>query len=89
MEVCNQSYILFKVNTESEAKSLLSYLKCRLPNFMLFLRKISQDIQESSIKWIPLPLLNQEWTDKKVYKYFNLSKNDIDVIKNSNIIGFP
>jgi hypothetical protein len=87
-ELCNQSYVLFEVVNEEEATSLLSYMKCRLPNFMLSLRKASQDICESTCKWIPLPPLNKEWTDVEVYKYFKLSEDDIKLINDTNIIGY-
>jgi hypothetical protein len=87
-EIHTGSYISFKVSNEDEALSLVSYLKCRLPNFMLSLRKNSQDIQEQSIKWIPLPPLNKEWTDKEVYKHFNLSAEDIHLIHETNIVGY-
>jgi len=87
-EIHTGSYISFKVSNEEEAKSLLSYIKCRLPNFMLSLRKNSQDIQEQSIKWIPLPPLNKEWTDEEVYKHFKLSEDDIKLINDTNIIGY-
>jgi site-specific DNA-methyltransferase (adenine-specific) len=87
-EVHTGSYISFKVNSLEEAKSLLSYLKCKLPNFMLLLRKISQDISESTCKWIPLLPLNQEWDDESIYNYFELSNDDINLIKNTKIIGY-
>ena len=87
-EIHTGSYISFKVSNEDEAKSLLSYMKCRLPNFMLSLRKNSQDIQEQSIKWIPLPPLNKEWTDEEVYKHFNLLEEDIKLINDTNIVGY-
>jgi hypothetical protein len=86
-EICNQSYVLFEVANEEEAISLLSYMKCRLPNFMLSLRKASQDICESTCKWIPLPPLHKEWTDDEVYKHFKLSQEDIQLIQ-TNIIGY-
>ena len=87
-EVNTGSYIAFKVNSKNEADSLLSYLKCRLPNFLLSLRKISQHISESTCKWIPLPPLNVLWTDDKVYKYFKLSRDDITLINCTNIKGY-
>ena len=88
-EICNQSYVLFEVGNEEEAKSLLSYMKCRLPNLLLSLRKASQDICESTCKWIPLPpLLNKEWTDEEVYKHFKLSEDDIKLINDTNIVGY-
>ena len=87
-EIYTGSYIGFKIDDIEEAKSLLSYMKCRLPNFMLSLRKISQDISESTCKWIPLPPLDREWTDEKIYEYFKLSVEDIKLIKETNIIGY-
>jgi site-specific DNA-methyltransferase (adenine-specific) len=87
-EIHTGSYISFNVNSEDEAKSLLSYMKCRLPNFMLSLRKNSQHINESICKWIPLPPLNKEWTDDEVYKHFKLSEDDIKLINDTNIVGY-
>jgi len=87
-EICNQSYVIFEVNSENEAKSLLSYMKCKLPNLLLSIRKSSQDISESTCKWIPLPPLNKEWNDNEVYEYFKLSKDEIKLIKETKINGF-
>jgi hypothetical protein len=87
-EIHTGSYISFKVSSELEAKSLLSYLKCRLPNFMLSLRKISQDISESTCKWIPLVPLNKEWTDGEVYKYFKLSEDEVKLVKDTKVSGY-
>jgi hypothetical protein len=87
-EIHSGTYISFKVSNEIEAKSLLSYLKCRLPNFMLSLRKPSQHTNESTCKWIPLPILDREWSDDELYKYFKLSNEDIKLIKETKIIGY-
>jgi hypothetical protein len=73
-----------KVSNENEAKSLLSYMKCKLSNLLLSLRKSSQDISEATCKWIPLPPLNNEWNDEEVYKYFKLS-DEIKLIKETKI----
>jgi len=82
------SYISFKTDSESKSKSLLSYLKCRMPNFMLYLRKTSQDISETTCKWIPLPPLDRIWNDELVYDYFKLDKDDIELIKSTKINGY-
>ena len=87
-EVHTKSYISFNVQSEDEAKSLVSYMKCKLPNFMLNLRKISQDISENTCKWIPLVPLDRQWSDKLVYNYFKLSDDDILLIKNTKIVGY-
>ena len=87
-EVHSGSYISFKVSNENEAKSLLSYIKCKLPNFMLSLRKISHNLCEDTCKWIPLVPLNKEWNDEEVYKYFKLSEDEIKLIKETKISGY-
>ena len=87
-EVHCKTYISFEIDTENEAKSLLSYMKCRLPNFMLSIRKNSQHTSASTCKWIPLPPLNKEWTDEEVYQHFKLSEEDIKLINDTNIVGY-
>ena len=87
-EIHTGSYISFKVNNENEANSLLSYLKCRLPNFMLSLRKISQHTSSSTCKWIPLIPLDRIWTDGQIYDYFKLTDEEINLIETTKIIGY-
>jgi site-specific DNA-methyltransferase (adenine-specific) len=87
-EVHTKSYISFNVNSENEAKSLVSYMKCKLPNLLLSLRKSSQDISESTCKWIPLLPLDKEWNDEQVYKYLKLSDDEIKLIKETKISGY-
>ena len=87
-EVHTKSYISFNVNDENKAKSLLSYLKCKLPNLLLSLRKMSQDISEHTLKWIPLVPLDREWTNEEIYKYFKLEEKEMNLIKEIKIIGY-
>jgi len=89
-EVHTGSYISFKVDSEFEAKSLASYMRCKLPNFLLSIRKISQHISNKTISWIPLPSLEQfeSWSDDDVYDYFHLSKEDIEIVKSTYLAGY-
>jgi hypothetical protein len=73
--------VIYHLEFQIKKKSLLSYMKCKLPNFMLSLRKISQHINKSTCKWIQLPPLNVD-SDEKVNKYFKLSKDEIKLIQN-------
>jgi site-specific DNA-methyltransferase (adenine-specific) len=72
-EIASQTYFGFKVGSEKEAKSLKSYLETDFANYMLSLRKIDQHISEATLKWVPLPPLDREWTDAKVAKYYGLN----------------
>lgn len=80
-EIHTGSYISFKVNSEYEADSLKSYLNCKLANYMLSIKKISQDINEKTCEFIPLVPLNKIWSDKLIYEHFNLSIDEINEIE--------
>ncbi len=84
-EVHSGSYISFVVNSQQEAESLLSYIRCKLPNFYLSLRKKSQDISDSTCMWIPLPPLDKIWNDKDVYDYFGITENELKIIAKNTI----
>ena len=86
--VHSKSYISFDTNTMEEAESLCSYMRCRMPNFVLSLRKNSQDISASTCTWIPLPPLDRQWTDSGVYDHFNLTDAEIQLITETHIVGF-
>jgi hypothetical protein len=87
-EVHTGSYISFEVNNLNEAHSLESYLKCKIVNLFLSLRKISQHISLTTCKWIPLVPLDRIWSDEQLFVYFNLNDNLINFVKTEQIIGF-
>ena len=87
-EIHTNSYISFNVSDLQEANSLLSYLKCKLPNFLLSLRKISQDMSESTISWIPLPSLNIIYNNDIVYKLYKLTNSEINLIESTKLKGY-
>jgi hypothetical protein len=83
-EVHSKTFISFDVKDECEAKSLFSYLNCRLPNFLLSLLKGTQHTSNKSCKLIPLPPLDRNWTNISVNQYFQLSNDEIELLNQSN-----
>ena len=73
-EIYTDSYISFKVKSEDEAKSLKSYLETKFANYMLSIRKVSQDISGNTCKWIPMVPLDRTWSDDKVKEYFKFTE---------------
>ena len=71
-DVCNQSYIVFEVDTLQQALSLYSLLNTKLINFMMGIRKISQHISPDTCKWIPLLPLDRIYTNSWINNYFGL-----------------
>jgi len=87
-EVHTQSYISFNVKSQMEAESLYSYLQTKFSNLLLSLRKKSQHISKATIEWIPLPPLDRIWTDTAVYQYYQLSPQEIEIIRQTTIVGY-
>jgi len=79
-EYLNDTYLSFFVKSENEAKSLASYLRTKFANYLLSLRKVSQDISNGTIKWIPKVSFDREWNDELLFKYFNLTEEEINLI---------
>jgi hypothetical protein len=73
--------VTFLVDSENEAKSLKSFLQTKFANYLLSLRKVSQDIKPDTCKWIPLVDLTQEWSDTKLYSLYNLTQDEIKEIE--------
>jgi hypothetical protein len=80
-EVHSGTYISFRVDSKLAADSLVSFLKCKMPNFMLSLRKSSQAISNATCEWIPLPTLDRIWTDQEIYEYFDIIDDEISHIE--------
>jgi len=72
--------IWFEFNTIKEAENFISYCKTDFARMCLALAKISQNLS-SEIKSIPWMDFKQTWTDKKLYKHFNISQEEQDFIK--------
>jgi hypothetical protein len=76
----NQTYNLFIVDSEFEAKSLISYLKTNLVEKLTGIRKITRHINKETIKYVPNVPLDRIWDDEKLNKYFNINLNEVKII---------
>jgi hypothetical protein len=83
-EIASQSYFTLKVQSKSEAESLISYLETDLASFMLWLRKIDHHINKDTISWIPLPPLTKKWTNTSIQKYYKLNDSEVKTISTRN-----
>lgn len=79
---CSYGYITFLVNSKEEAESLLSYMNTEFCNFFLSLRKKTQDINPGTCQWIPMIPFDREWNDEMLFEYFELTKEEKELILN-------
>ena len=82
-ELYTDSYISFHVNSRKESICLLSYMETKFVNYLLSVRKISQDISENTCKWIPLVPLDKNWNNEEIYNHFKLTDEEIKLIENT------
>ncbi|MCK0440313.1 Eco57I restriction-modification methylase domain-containing protein [Gordonia alkaliphila] len=66
---------------ESEVDSALSYLQCRLPRFLIQLRKASQDTTRRVYASVPLQTWDRAWTDADLYAKYGLNDDEIAFIE--------
>jgi len=82
-QVCSNTYMTFLVSSKKEAENLVTYMNTKFCNFMLSLRKNTQNMKPDTCKWIPLIDLSKSWTDEELYKEFNLTQEEIEIIESS------
>lgn len=79
---CTESYLVAGCyDTEEEAKSLASSLRTRFARFLVSLRKPTQDAAKGVYGFVPQLPLDQEWTDAKLYRRYELTSEEIAFIE--------
>ena len=69
--------------SEEQAQNLMGYFKTKFARFMHGIAKASHDASRITYRFVPIVDFSQKWTDEKLYKHFNLTKDEIDLIEES------
>lgn len=72
-------YLSFK--TEDEVNNCINYLKTNFARFCLSIFKINHHLDSKELIIVPWLDFTQEWTDNKLYKYFELTEDEIIFIE--------
>ena len=82
---CSGTYIVcgpFK--NELQCKSVLSYINTKFFHFLLSLKKVSQDTTAKCYEFIPIQNFNNViYNDSMLYKKYNLTEKEIELIENT------
>lgn len=81
--ICSQSYLYSAFESKKEAVNFEKYLRTKFLRFIVSSIKITQSASNRVYRFVPLINLNNEITDKKLYKLFKLAQNEIKIIENS------
>lgn len=80
--VCTETYLcLGAFNNETQAKNLKNYVKTKLFRFLLLQALSSINISKEKFCFVPIQDFNEEWTDEKLYKKYDLTQEEIDFIE--------
>ena len=68
-------------DTEEEAINFRDFINCKFPRFMMRVTYSSVHVSKGNFVFVPKMDFNQKWTDEKLYKHFELSQREIDLIE--------
>ena len=68
-------------DTETEAFNFRDFMTCKLPRFMMRTTYSSVHISKNNFIFVPMLDFNESWTDEKLYKYYSLSDEEIDIVE--------
>lgn len=67
--------------SETEAKSVSSYLACRLTRFLVLMRKPSQHATRKVYTFLPTQKWDKQWTDADLYTKYGLTEEEIAFVE--------
>ncbi len=79
--VTTQSFLVFWLSNEKEAKSLESYVRTKFFRHLVSLRKLTQHALRSTYSWVPVQSWDRECTDEMLYKKYGLTNEEIGYIE--------
>lgn len=80
--ICTETYIVAGVfENRVEAERLAQYLRTRFVRFLVAQLSFSQDITKDRFFFVPTLKMNTQWTDDKLYKRYDLTKDEVAFIE--------
>ena len=68
-------------DSEEEAENLVAYVSCKFTRYLLRATYSSVHVSKDNFQFVPLVDFKHKWTDKKLYEYYGLNDNEIDLIE--------
>lgn len=72
--------LCWSFNSEKERENFLNYCKTKVARFFLLLRKNNQHLDSGELDLIPWMDFRQEWNDKKLVEYFEITEEEWEYI---------
>ena len=79
---CTQTYLkIGGFQNNEECQNVISYIKTRFFRFCIMLKRNTQDAMRGVYSLVPMQNFDEEWTDEKLYKKYNLTQEEISFIE--------
>jgi site-specific DNA-methyltransferase (adenine-specific) len=80
--ICTETYLIIgSFKSETEAKSLVGYMKTKFFRFLVSQFMYSHHITKDSYQFVPIQEFTQPWSDEKLYKKYSLTEEEITFIE--------
>lgn len=67
--------------SETQARNVMAYITTKFLRFLVSIRTSTQDMPPKAYEFVPLQDFSVEWNDEKLYRKYNLSQHEIQVIE--------
>lgn len=83
--VSNESkkHMFFSFDSNKDAENFLNYLKTDFARFCLSIFKSNSQLDRGELEIVPYLDFSQEWTDSKLYNYFEITESERKFIEKS------
>ena len=84
--ICTETYLVVGADlnlSKLKATNCAQYLKTKFARFLLSLAKVSQHGTAKTYRFVPVVDFSKSWTDAKLYKKYNLTKEEIAFIEST------
>ena len=83
-EVCSESYLVVgSFNNKEEAENLADYLRTKFVRFLMMQMLSSMNMTKATFTYVPTQDFTKECSDQDLYKKYNLSSEEIELIEAS------
>ncbi|MBU0614152.1 Eco57I restriction-modification methylase domain-containing protein [Patescibacteria group bacterium] len=81
-EICTETFLCVgNFIKKEQAENVISYMNTKFFHLLMFLKKVSHHVTAKVYQFIPLQDFTHEWTDEKLYKKYNITKDEIAFIE--------
>ena len=79
---CSETYLVIgPFDSKNRAENVISFAQTKFFHFMISLIKITQNTMQKAYHFVPMQDFSKPWTDEKLYKKYDLTKEEIDYIE--------